>query len=467
MTITPNIDIVIAGAGIAGLTAAIEARRNGRSVVVLEASGRGGGVIETRRNGRFILENGPNTVLSTPPLLDLVKYVGLENQVCFAPPRLPRYVLKNGTLHPIPLGPVSFLRTPLLSAAGKMRIFLEPFVPVNRTDDESLSAFSRRRFGRDVLDNLIRPFISGVWAGDADHLSAASALPKLNEWEQKKGSVIKGAFGSRNEKPPSLMSFENGLETLPQACAKILGDDLRTDSPIDRIARHRTESGERRWMIESKSNRYIASRLVLALPAFAAAPLLRKELPPASSALRDIPYAGAAVLHFSADTSDIRHPLDGFGFLTRPSENPDLLGCLFSSRLFADRAPDGQALLTVFMGGATRPDLLSDSEETLARKAEDLLRPLLGVNGPLRLLSIKTIPRAIPQYIIGHRHRVETLQKIERDDPGIRFIGSYRGGISVGDVVKNARGICSSSEKEASTSKGSPSNFPRNLSERK
>jgi oxygen-dependent protoporphyrinogen oxidase len=374
----------------------------------------------------------------------IVREVGLEAEALFADPRLARYVDYGGALHAVPMSPAGLFTTGLLSPAGKLRLLLEPFVRARRgaaegTEDESLRDFVARRLGTEAADRLVEPFVGGIFAGSAARLSAANAFPALVAWEREHGSLAAGALAARRERKPvaavpaprGLLSFRDGLETLPRALAARLSAAYRAGRAVVGL-----EPRAGGWTVALAGEALEAERVLLAVPAHAAAALVRGFAPEAAEALDAIPQSPVAVLHLAWSAANLRRPLAGFGHLVAPSPSRRILGAVWSSSLFPERAPAGRALLTVFLGGSRDPEALALSDpELVAAAARDLESEGL-VAGPPEPLRVTRWPRGIPQYEKGHARRVGVLAAAEDRWPGLRFLGSYRGGVSVGDVVR-------------------------------
>ncbi|MCA1580011.1 MAG: protoporphyrinogen oxidase [Acidobacteria bacterium] len=432
---------IVVGAGLAGLVCARSLAASGEDVRVLERSERPGGVIRTERRGGFLLEMGPNTVRATPELLGLVRDLGLESDVIVSDPRLPRYIDWNGRLHPLPSSALSLARTPLLSPRGKLRLAAEPFIrraPLS-APPETVRAFFSRRLGGEVADRVIAPFVSGIFAGDPGRLSAADAFPALARGERLRGSLFAtaiGAFRRRDRSAPrilGLLSFRNGLETLPRAIAAALGPRLETGTSVESVS-----PGRGGWVVRTSRGAIDAERVVIASAAGEAARFVRDFDAEAFVALSSIPSPPVAVLHFSWPAVALPGGLRGFGHLVVPAPGRRVLGAVWSSSLFSGRAPEGELLVTAFAGGARDPGAADLPDEELARIAGLELGQSLGAAADPRLVALTRWPRAIPQYEIGHGHRMAVLARAESRWPGLAFLGSYRGGISVGDVVKSA-----------------------------
>jgi len=445
------IDIIVLGAGISGLTVAYRARQAGRSVRVFEKSDRVGGPIRSERLEGYLLEHGPNTVQPKGEMMSLIDELGLDGKMLLADPRLPRFVRFAGSLHPVPMSPGSVLRTQLLSVGGRLRLLAEPFIsPLAGDTDENLMHFARRRLGNEIAERLVAPFVSGIWAGDAENLSAMSAFPRLFRWESRHGSLFRGALAERRRVngapavPKGLLSFYDGLETLPRALAQALGPDLQTGTTVDELFPEQPLPGEIVWRVRIGGNTLSAKNVVLAIPAYEAASLVARFAPLAASALQAVPYVPLAVLHLGFRQDMVGRRPHGFGFLSTPSEGRDVLGCIWSSSLFGGRAPDGHHLITAYMGGARRRDVVSLPDNELLNRALTDLQPTLSLRGRPQFIRVSRYDKAIPQYTLGHGRRVLTMAKTEKLFPGLKFAGNYIEGIAVGDVIRQATTLAGS-----------------------
>ncbi len=435
---------VVVGGGLAGLICARSLAAGGEDVRLLEKSDRPGGVVRTERRDGFLLELGPNTVRPTPELLAIVRELGLESEMVLSSPRLPRYIEWNGALHALPSSPLALAKTRLLSPKGKLRLLGEPFVSraAVSTDPETVRSFFTRRLGPEAADRFIAPFVAGIFAGDPLRLSAADAFPALTRGERRHGSLFATAIGAVRQRDRSrprvrgLLSFRSGLETLPRALAGALGERLEKETSVESICPERGG-----WVVQTSRGTFRAQRVILACAAGESAGFVRGFDAEAAVALSSIPYPPVAVLHFSWPAQDLRAPLRGFGHLVVPTPGRRVLGAVWSSSLFSGRAPEGQTLVTAFAGGAGDSAAARLSDGELEGIAARELSESLGATSPPRLVALTRWPRAIPQYEIGHAHRMAVLDRVEARWPGLLFLGSYRGGISVGDVVKNALAV--------------------------
>ena len=502
-----GLDAVVVGAGISGLTAAFHLVQAGARVAVLEAANRVGGAVETWRDGGWLFELGPNTVLDNHPAVGaLIAAAGLTGERIEATPAAKRrYLWKGDRLVPLPGGPPGLLTTPLFPFAAKLRLLREPWIapaPAGASEaggeEESIAAFVRRRLGGAFLDYAVGPFVSGVYAGDPERLSVRWATPKIWALEQEHGSLIRGALARRKGPAPggAMISFTDGLATLPDRLAARIneasrsaravaatdaGDAAQLADPSDagNPAPAAADSGKptglgsldapgtpetaaapglylgtrctrivrdegRGFRVETAGGpTYTAPRVIVAVPADVTAELLADATAGASRALAEVPYAPVVVAALGFRRVDVAHPLDGFGFLAPRSESLRILGCLFPASLFPGRAPAAHVALSAFAGGRTDPTLVDWPEERLLDLVLTDLRRALGLRGDPLVVRLRRWPRAIPQYELGHARFVDLARQIERDLPGLAIAGNFTGGISVPDCI--ARGAAAGS----------------------
>jgi oxygen-dependent protoporphyrinogen oxidase len=427
----------VVGAGLSGLVRARSLAERGEDVVLFEESPRAGGVVRTEQRDGYLLELGPNTVRPTAELWSLVENLDLATEALLADPRLPRYVDFGGRLHALPASLTGLISTGLLSGRGKRRLLAEPFVPKGDPSRESVRDFFARRLGPEVADRLVEPFVAGIWAGRSDRLSVADAFPLLARWESESGGLTRGAIAAvRNRRrggpraKRGLLSFREGLETLPRRLVTGLGDRARLATGVESIRR---ESG--RWILVTAREELAVHRVCLATPARDAARLVGPLDADASDALSTIPQPPLVVLHLSVPT---RPELRGFGHLVVPQPERRILGAIWSSSLFPGRAPAGKTLLTVFLAGSRDPAAFDLADDELLAAASRDLGAALGTGTDVELIRVTRYARAIPQYDLDHRGRMEALLRAEGRLPGLTFLGNYRGGVSVGDVVRSA-----------------------------
>lgn len=438
--------IAVVGAGVAGLTAAYRLKQQGARVVLYEAADRCGGVVRTERRDGYLAELGPNSLNApSPRVRALLAELGLEGSLLPASPVAKnRYVVKKKKLLPLPMSPQDFLTSRLLSNGAKLAVFGEALVePGDGAMDESIGSFIRRRFNQEILDYIANPFVGGIYAGDPEQLSLRHAMPKLYGLERSHGSVMKafaGMMRARKKEEPaegadpagSLMSFRAGLQEVPDALAKGLGPMVRLRAPVTQI-----RAGPKGWTVAAAFQpTELYDGIVYAAPAHC---LDDVDLAfPGGDRLKTLSsmvYPPVAVVALGFRREEVAHPLDGFGFLVPEVERRNVLGVIFSSTLFAGRAPEGHVLLTAFVGGVRNPDLANADVPTITARVQDDLRSLLGVSGEPSFRAFQLWPKAIPQYDLTYGRYKEIMDEAERRNPGLALAGSYREGVAVAEAI--------------------------------
>lgn len=439
--------VAIIGAGITGLTAAFYLKRNGIPVTVYEAGEHAGGVIQSVREDGWLAECGPNTILETSPRIgQLVLDAGLESRRLFPDPKAEaRYVVRYKRPIAMPGSPPGFLTTELFSLKAKLGVLREPFVPARRDGaEESIAEFVVRRLGREFLDHAIDALVAGVYAGDPRKLSVQQAFPKLAALEAKYGSLIKGQIlGARERKKRGEVakdrapkfSFDDGLQVLPDTLCERLGDSVRLRTSVTKLTQ--TAAG---WILDLQAgdggSRAEHSAVIYAGTAYRLAELKMETPSPvdfaAFSEIRHPPIA-SVVLGFRRE--DVTHPCEGFGALIPKVEGFKILGTIFSSSLFPNRAPAGHLTLTSYIGGERQPELAALPPEQLYELTCADLRVLLGVKGEPVFRHSAFYPKAIPQYNVGYGRFRELMNTIEANTPRFFLAGHYRDGVSLGDSI--------------------------------
>jgi oxygen-dependent protoporphyrinogen oxidase len=429
-----RVDAVVVGGGAAGLAAAATLRAAGLDVRLLEAGARPGGVIASERVGGYLVEHGPNTLRVPGPARAALAGLGLEPLlVPAAPANRLRGIYREGRIHPLPTGPVSAIATPLVSWRGKLRLLAEPFVRRGDPTGETVAGFVGRRLGREAVERLVGPFLTGVYAGDERALGAEAVFPSLVEAERRRGSIVRGLLAAPKPPTPALPgvhSCAGGLGDLPARLAADLGEVVALGAPVTVLARDgtgvrvETARGDALW----------SERVVLAAPAWAAAELVTDLDFEAAAGLSRIDHAPLVVTHAGVDPARVRHPIEGFGFLVAREAGLGLLGCLFLSNLFAGRAPAGRALLTCMSGGTRWRGAVREPDDVLAERLRADLDATLGPAEPPEILRTLRWERAVPQP--GPEHPRIVAEVEGRLAPfGIAVAGSWVRGVSVADTL--------------------------------
>jgi oxygen-dependent protoporphyrinogen oxidase len=450
--------IVIIGGGIAGLSAAYYAKKNipGANITVIESDSHWGGKITTDRvafdDGQIIIEGGPDTFLASKPWgVALCKELDLGERLHGTNPNKKNtYVLNKGRLLPLPDGLAmmipanvqAILKSGLVSCLSKARMGLDFFLPAKSVNgDESLGTFVSRRLGREAYENLIEPLMSGIYAGDGDQLSLASTFPYLRDLEIKYGSLARGALemrkksngkavqGSRSAFLTPTTGLAEIVEKLVESL-KLKGADLRLNTRAASINRLTPDA----WNVTLDTGEALeADTVILATPAYVSGTLLASFNPALASDLQSIPYASTATVSLAYRLSDVPRELDGYGYVIPRREGRKALACTWTSTKFPHRAPDGYALIRVFVGRAGQ-DIPWDENELLELAREELMFTL-GITAEPLLSRVFMWDKAMPQYNLGHPEILKRIDAALENHPGLALAGNGYRGIGIPDCI--------------------------------
>jgi protoporphyrinogen/coproporphyrinogen III oxidase len=452
-----RVEALVVGAGISGLATAYALQKAGIATRVVEAAGRPGGVIQSLKRDGYLLECGPQSFSGNGFISLMCRDLGIIEERVLADPKAPRYVLIDGKLQNVPMGP-GLLASSFMSGGTRTAILRDIFGKSESPEpDESVAEFIRRKFSPTLLDRLVGPFVSGIYAGDPEKLSLRAAFPILYEAEKAAGSITRGVFkvikqrkaanGTQSQVPKekaTLQTFRDGNETLIRAIATRLGERLTCGTEVTRI--EALDSGR-----EPKAARFRVSlrgprgeeimeteRLILSVPTETAGRLLEPLDLGFAAQLTAIGYSGVAVVSLGYRKGDVGDSLAGFGFLVPRSSGLSILGTVWNSSLFPGRAPEGEALLTSFVGGATNPGAIGKSPDQLVSQVHCELSPLLGLRKEPVFSNVTIWQRAIPQYNLGHTARIAAIESLRTRFPGLYFSGNYLNGPAIGTCVEHA-----------------------------
>jgi len=457
--------VVIVGGGISGLATAQYIHRllDGKvQLTVVEGSSRLGGKAAIEHFSGHLVDTGPDALLvRVPAMAALLKDLGLEDQLV-APASLGAHIWSRGQLRRLPTGTlfgvpdrlIPLLKSRLLSPAGIARAALDLVLPRRHTDlkDPSIADLVAPRLGSQVFDRLVEPLLGGVHAGRAAELSARSTVPDIAALAGKNRSLYLGLrrlrrntknLAKKNASKPSpggaaLVTLEGGLVRLIDALVARLADaDLRVDSTASLV--ERVGDGYRVDLADGQSIE--ADAVVLATPAFITARLLADLAPEAATVLDEIPYVDVATIWLAYPRSAMGRPLDGTGFLVPPEENRFLVGCTWSSAKWPHLADDKVVLIRCMVGRRGDRRWLKMDDETLVSRVQEELVESMGLSaGPVHQ-RIQRWPQAMPQYLVGHADRLDTLKAALDHLPGLYLTGAAYRGVGMASCVADAERI--------------------------
>ncbi|MDY6951043.1 MAG: protoporphyrinogen oxidase [Thermodesulfobacteriota bacterium] len=455
--------IIVIGGGITGLSAAFRLLELSKEetgpldVTLIEARDQLGGVIHTIKKDGFLIDSGPdNFVTAKPWAIALARRLGIESELISTnEANRSAMVVRNGKMMPIPEGfllmaPTRFLpiiTTPLFSLPGKLRMAMELFIPARReNDDESLASFVIRRFGREALDRVVQPLISGIYTAKPHKLSLRATMPRFLDLETKYRSVIRGmrAEGKRRKTSGSgarysmFVTFRNGLNTLIKALEDRLSHvHFRLGQRAAQVQKTAPHNGHPLWEVTIEAGPSIkADGVIIAGPSKHAATLLKAVDTDLSRQLSAVGYASSAVVHLAYKRSQIAHPLNAFGCVVPITERRDIIAASFSSVKYEGRAPAGHVLLRAFMGGALQPQIVQQTDEELTRTARRDLDALLGITTPPQLALVSRWPDSMAQYDVGHMERVALMRQRLSRHKGLELAGNGFEGVGIPDCVR-------------------------------
>lgn len=439
--------ILIAGGGISGLSLAYFLKdRKDFELTLVESAPKTGGKVWTEKEDGFILESGVNAFLNNKPrTLELAGMLGLAPLKSSDSARK-RFILSRGRLVRLPESPPAFLMSPLISLPGKLRLMMEPFVSKGAFKDETLADFARRRLGKEAFEMLIDPMASGVFAGDPETMSLKSCFPRIHEIEQKYGSLIKGMIklqiaarktgGPKVSAAPGgvLTSFSGGMQEMTDALTNELRGSVKVDSRITGI-----EKAVKGYTVHLNDGTIIeADRVALAVPAYESAKVLSGLNRKFADILETIKYPPLAIVSLGYKKEKVNVPLDSFGFLVPKKEGRKILGTLYDSSIFPNRAPEEFILLRCMVGGAKTPELAMKDEGEILKTAASEVRDIVGIKTDPDFHRVFKHEKAIPQYEVGHSLKLERLEELLGGFPGLYLTGNSLNGVAMNDCIENS-----------------------------
>ncbi len=467
MARTPK-SVIIVGGGISGLSTALALQEQAASAdlplsfTLLDAAPVWGGKIVTHRVGRWVMEAGPDSFLSQKPwAMDLCKRLGIADELINTNPMEKKAsVLRGGQLHELPEGLVTFtpsqlgpfFRSGLLSWIDLARMGCDVVIPPRKsTDDESLGAFFRRRFGRHACERVMEPLMAGIYAGDAEQMSLRATFPRFYELEQTHGSVIRGMMAARrararsvsNGRPQHTMfvTLKNGLADLVAGMTARIqrgGGVLKAGVQAEALRVRSHQAG--RWMYDvicSDGTACSAEAVVLATPAYISADLIRPLSPLAAGLMETIPYASTATISLIYPAAAVGSMLQGFGFVVPRIEGRDLIAATWTSLKWPHRAPSDEVSVRCYLGGVGREAILERDDEGLVRCVREELASIVGLQATPQYVEVNRWHRAMPQYTIGHLDRLTQLEAAVSRFGGLTITGAGYRGVGLPDCIRD------------------------------
>jgi len=436
-----DIDVLVIGGGISGLSIATSLVQQGVSVELWESSPRPGGKIETGRDSRgYVTERAANMVMNFRPEVNrFIEQSNLVAKKSILAPVVRRYMINDDKLVTVPTKLGAMISSPMWSLAGKLRLLAEPFIRKGGHEEETVSEFISRRVGREVLEKAMEPYVSGVLASDPDLANAYSVLPRMTALEKRFGSLTLGILNHkvlrrRTATPQEAFSFSGGMSTLVKSLVNNPAIRFRPDHTAVELVKHGSN-----WRAtattEGTDLSVTARQVVLSVPAQTTAQLLDPLDRDLAELLRGIQYAPLAIVHTGFDRGAIKHTLDGTGFLIPRRVGVAATGCLWMSSLFPDRAPAGKVLLTNYLGGARLPDAVQWDDERSVAEILDVINPLLNIRNAPEMVRIDRHHSALPLYHGNYYGRMRAVTDRLQQIPGLHLEANYRGGVSVRDRI--------------------------------
>ncbi|GAB4119804.1 MAG: protoporphyrinogen oxidase [Roseiflexaceae bacterium] len=455
--------VVIIGGGITGLSSLYTLEQAARAAgialrcTLIERDQRLGGKILTERvqleGQSFLVEGGPDSFVAQKPwAAELAREIGLGGALHGSEPaKHATYVLHRGQPKPLPEGtllivPTKFMPfalSPLISPLGKLRMAFDFVLPARSGDqDESLADFIRRRLGREVLDRLAEPLMSGIHSAECERQSLLATFPRFHDTEKRYGSLIRGMIAARAaaaKRPAAettpFMTLRGGIGSLITALRErissplLLGRSVRQIRPGEVAGQHVVDLDD--------GTRLVADAVVVTTPAYTAADLLSELSPALANALRELRYVSTATVTLGFPENAIRSDLAGYGVIIPRSEKRSINACTISSRKFAGRAPAGSALVRAFLGGSRTPEALALSDDALLNMVRRELREILGIQASPQFARIYRWERGNPQYDVGHLERIAAIEALQPQ--GIILAGAAYRGVGIPDCIKQGR----------------------------
>lgn len=460
--------VVIVGGGISGLVAAyrMQGLVPGAQITLVEREARLGGKIATERHEGFIIEGGPDCFLARKPRgLALCEEMGLLERLQGRDEAHPEtYVLREGTLHRLPEGLTGLVPTnldaladsTLISPDGQARLAQEPTLPPAPDEgDESVAHFATRRLGAEVFEQLVEPLLAGIYGGDASQLSLSATFPQLRQLERTQGSLLRGlqagpGGGAATAYPP-FVAFRSGMgEWVERLAERLTATTRRLGVGVTAVQ----PAGAGYTVALDDGSQLPADALILTTPAFVTARLLAPWEPALAAAHAEIPYGSVATVSLAYDEAGLPRPLQGRGYVIPRVEGTEVLACTWSSNKWAGRAPEGFALLRVYLGRYGGRDLLQEADNALVQMARDELARTLNLSVAPLFHRLYRWPHSMPQYTLGHPQRLALIEERLTHHPALFLAGAAYRGVGLPDCIHSAEQAAHAAARWVSNGRG-------------
>ena len=431
--------VAIVGGGISGLATAFYIHQTMPEVEIdlFEKEAQLGGKMMTKERDGFYFESGSNGFLSNKPdTLELVTQSGCDDILIRSNDSARKRFIYKDFLCPLPESPKAFLKTPLLSWRGKLRVAGEFFIPAKKDDgDETLQSFGYRRVGKEMTDVFLDAMVAGIFASTPSKISVNAAFPAVVKLEREYGGLFRGMLAKKKkEAGPGgvLMSFEKGVSTFIERLALVCGARIRTNTEILSLTKE-----DKTFVLSTKEETSTYDAVILATSAFEASALLAQTNTDIANLLNTISYSPISIIGFGY--TELKHDLDGFGLLTTTSANKDILGILWDSSIFNDRAPSGKKSLRVMIGGQRNKALALKSEAELIALAQKGILETMGIEATPDSVFVERWEKGIPNYEVGHGSKMNTLFEMLSIYPNLFLNSNAYVGVSLNDCVSNSK----------------------------
>ena len=432
-----NLNTVIIGAGISGLSTANFLSKKITNFLIIESSDKVGGIIDSFESEGYTCENGPNTVLNNNMgVQELIDDLNLSEEIIYPDEQgvKNRYVLLNGKPTKIPLTFYDFFSTPLLSFFSKLRILLEVFIPRHKKNTD-VKSFISRRFGSEFHDKLIVPFLTGIYADDTKFMSAKHTLKNIWELEQKYGSVILGMIKMKRKSKPKIFTLLGGLSKLTDILKLKFDDKILFNTSISKI--EKTSDGFN--LITNKEEKISCKNIISTIPSYSLSCLIPDNKLKHLLAKKD--YIPIDVFHFGYDKKSLKNKIDGFGLLTKPEDNKSFLGILYSSNIFKHVSGETNFLFTILVGGKRQRNLCKKNPKEIENIILKEINSLLKINSKPQFIKHYRWKRGIPTYDLSISDLILEIVRFENENPNFNIHGNFHKGVSVSDCILNSKNL--------------------------